>query len=314
MQKVSDDKHLKLYRIDTNLANYETDTLENTLDFSHTNKDLFLGLRASAYETLKENYNDKYEFILPDIVFAKNLFSSSKFGIADFQSNLKVHNFDTNKTKKFFINDIDWKFKNSIFDSGLSGQLLGKIKNVNYETVNVSNYKDDNTSELFGALGYLAELDFIKENDDSKHLLTPKLLLRYAPGHMRNEDNKLRLKHNNIFSLDRLNTTDNFESGLSATIGFDYSLKNIKNEFNFSGGQIINEKENPNMPSESSLDEKLSDFVGHADFKINEKFNLNYDFSLDHNYRDLNYNEIGAGLDLNPIPSLTSAIYKKKNI
>ena len=101
VQKVSDDKHLKLYRIDTNLANYETDTLENTLDFSHTNKDLFLGLRASAYETLKENYNDKYEFILPDIVFAKNLFSSSKFGIADFQSNLKVHNFDTNKTKKF---------------------------------------------------------------------------------------------------------------------------------------------------------------------------------------------------------------------
>ena len=59
---------------------------------------------------------------------------------------------------------------------------------------------------------------------------------------MRNEDNKLRLKHNNIFSLDRLNTTDNFESGLSATIGFDYSLKNIKNEFNFSGGQIINER------------------------------------------------------------------------
>ena len=48
------------------------------LIFSHTNKDLFLGL-GSAYETLKENYNDKYEFILPDIVFAKNLFSSSKF-------------------------------------------------------------------------------------------------------------------------------------------------------------------------------------------------------------------------------------------
>ena len=131
---------------------------------------------------------------------------------------------------------------------------------------------------------------------------------------MRNEDNKLRLKHNNIFSLDRLNTTDNFESGLSATIGFDYSLKNIKNEFNFSGGQIINEKENPNMPSESSLDEKLSDFVGHADFKINEKFNLNYDFSLDHNYRDLNYNEIGAGLDLNPIKFNFSYLQEKKHI
>ena len=66
------------------------------------------------------------------------------------------------------------------------------------------------------------------------------------------------------------------------------------------------------MPSGSSLDEKLSDFVGHADFKINEKFNLNYDFSLDHNYRDLNYNEIGAGLDLNPIKFKFSYLQEKK--
>ena len=65
------------------------------------------------------------------------------------------------------------------------------------------------------------------------------------------------------------------------------------------------------MPSESSLDEKLSDFVGNADFKINEKFNLNYDFSLDHNYRDLNYNEIGAGLDLNPIKFNFSYLQEK---
>ena len=68
------------------------------------------------------------------------------------------------------------------------------------------------------------------------------------------------------------------------------------------------------MPSDSSLDEKLSDFVGHADFKINEKFNLNYDFSLDHNYRDLNYNEIGAGLDLR-LPNLFNFSYlQEKNI
>ena len=74
VQKVSDDKHLKLYRIDTNLVEYETDTLENTLDFSHSNEDLFFGFRASAYETLKETYNDKYEYILPDVVFSKKHF------------------------------------------------------------------------------------------------------------------------------------------------------------------------------------------------------------------------------------------------
>ncbi len=314
VQKVSDNKHLKLYRIDTNLVKYETDTLENTLDFSHSNEDLFLGFRASAYETLKDTYNDKYEYILPDVVFSKNIFSSDKLGIADFQSNLKIHNYDTNKLAKFFINDINWKAKNFNFESGLTGQFLGKIKNVNYESINISNYKDNTTSELFGALGYLTELDLIKENDLSKHTLTPKILLRYAPGHMRNETNKLRLKHTNVFSLDRLNTANNFENGLSSSIGFDYSFKNNKNEFNFSGGQIINEKENPNMPSSSSLDEKLSDFVGHSEFKMNEKFTLNYDFSLDHNYRNINYNEIGTNIDLNPVKFDFSYLQEKKHI
>ena len=314
IQKVSDDKHLKLYRIDTNLVKYETDTLENTLDFSHSNEDLFLGFRASAYETLKDTYNDKYEYILPDVVFSKNIFSSDKLGIADFQSNLKIHNYDTNKLAKFFINDINWKAKNFNFESGLTGQFLGKIKNVNYESNNITNYKDNTTSELFGALGYLTELDLIKENELSKHTLTPKILLRYAPGHMRNETNELRLKHTNVFSLDRLNTANNFENGLSSSIGFDYSFKNNKNEFNFSGGQIINEKENPNMPSSSSLDEKLSDFVGHSAFKINEKFTLNYDFSLDHNYRNVNYNEIGTNINLNPVKFDFSYLQEKKHI
>ena len=44
------------------------------------------------------------------------------------QSNLKIHNYDTNKYSKFVVNDIDWKFKNFNFSSGLSGRILGKIK------------------------------------------------------------------------------------------------------------------------------------------------------------------------------------------
>ena len=46
------------------------------------------------------------------------------------------------------------------------------------------------------------------------------------------------------------------------------------------------------MPSKTSLDEKLSDLVGAANLKINENINLNYNFSVDQNYSDLNYNEV----------------------
>ena len=35
---------------------------------------IFLDYLASSHETLKESYNDKYEFIFPDITLDKNLF------------------------------------------------------------------------------------------------------------------------------------------------------------------------------------------------------------------------------------------------
>ena len=69
-------------------------------------------------------------------------------------------------------------------------------------------------------------------------------------------------------------------------------------EFDFSLAQIINDQENKKMAQETSLDEKLSDIVGSATYKINENVNLNYNFALDQNYNDFNYNELGSTLDL----------------
>ena len=136
-----------------------------------------------------------------------------------------------------------------------------------------------------------------------KHLLTPKFLVRYSPGHMRKQeiDNGTRLTHHNLFSLDRLNSYNNFENGLSTTIGFDYEIKNDDTKFDLVVGQVINEKENKDMPSSSSLDEKLSDVIGSTNLEINEKLKFNYNFALDQNYNRLNYNEIGTTIDLNPI-------------
>ena len=195
VQKVSNKKYLKLYKIKNDLVDYQNDRLENSLNFSHENEDLFFGLKASAYEDLTVNdTSDEYEYILPDIIIDKNLFSSNKYGYADLQSNLVFHNYETNKFTKFFINDIDWKYKQTNYRSGLKGRLLGKLKNVNYEAKNTSVYKTDTTSEVFGAIGYLSEINLFKKvNENSKSFLTPKMLLRYAPGHMRQKEvNKIK--------------------------------------------------------------------------------------------------------------------------
>jgi LPS-assembly protein len=314
LQEVSNDKYLKLYKIKTNLVDYNTDTIENSLNFTHENENLFLGIKASSYETLKDTYNDKYEYILPDILLDKNLFASDKYGTADLTSSLKVHNYDTNKFTKFLVNDFDWKHRSFNYPSGLNGRFLGKLKNVNYEAKNTKEYKDEPSQEIYGALGYLTKLDLFKKTNYNEHSFTPKMLFRYAPGNMRKEQDNSRLNNLNIFKLDRLNSYNNFESGLSSTLGFDYEIKNDTKIFTFSGGQVINEKENKDMPSSSSLDEKLSDFVGNTNLKVNDKLEFNYNFALDQNYNELNYNEISTNFDLNPVKFDFSYLQEKKHI
>ena len=78
-------------------------------------------------------------------------------------------------------------------------------------------------------------------------------------------------------------------------------------------GQVINDKENKNMSSVSSLNDKLSDLVGSSNLQLNENLSLKYNFSLDQNYNDLNYNEIETVMNFNNL-NLTLIIYKKKNI
>tara|TARA_B100000963_G_scaffold360123_1_gene389832 strand:+ start:4830 stop:7142 length:2313 start_codon:yes stop_codon:yes gene_type:complete len=316
LQRVSNKKYLKLYKINNDLINYENDTLENSLSFAHEDEDLFFGIRASAYEDLTENNkNDEYEYILPDIILDKSLFSNNKYGFADLQSNLVFHNYETNKFTKFFINDIDWKYNQFNYPSGIKGRLIGKLKNVNYEAKNTSIYKPDTTHELFGALGFLAEINLFKKmRDNASHLLTPKMLLRYAPGHMRKETENTRLNHSNVFTLDRLNTNKNFENGLSATLGFDYEIDSSTKKLDFSIAQIINEKENENMPSSSSLNQRFSDVIGHSELEINDNISLKYDFALDQNYKNLNYNELSTNFDFNSIKFDFGYLQEKEHI
>ena len=76
---MSNDKYLKLYKIQSNLIDYNNDYLENSFNFSHTSDDFFLSIDAYAYETLKDSYNDKYEYILPEVVFDKNIYQDKLF-------------------------------------------------------------------------------------------------------------------------------------------------------------------------------------------------------------------------------------------
>ena len=48
------------------------------------------------------------------------------------------------------------------------------------------------------------------------------------------------------------------------------------------------------MHSKTSLDEKLSDLVGATTYELSENIDLKYNFSIDQNYSDFNYNEVSS--------------------
>ncbi len=313
-QNVSNDKYLKLYKLDSILVDQDTSTLENSIKFSHEENDMFIGLNASIFEDLKENYNDKYEYVLPEIIFDKNLFSSNKFGSLDLQSNFKAQNYDTNKSSNFLINNFNWNFKDIKFSNGVKGRFLTNFKNINYESKNIDNLKQDTTSELYGAFGYFSEIDLQKEEGGKNYSLKPKFLLRFSPGSMRKEVEGSKLDPVAAFNMDRIDSNNNFETGLSSSLGFDYNIKNGEKEFDFSVAQIINQKKNEEMPSKTSLNRKTSDLVGYSTLKLNNNINFNYNFSLDENYEDLIYNDLETTVNFNPFKLSFNYLLEDKHI
>ena len=314
LQKTSNDKYLKLYKIKSNLVDYEKDNLESSFNFTHESEQLFLGLDASVYESLKADYNDKYEYVFPELTIDKNLFSNN-LGNLDLQTNFKVHNYDTNKLTSFFVNDLDWNSRELVFETGFKSRVLTNLRNINYEAKNVDTYKNDTTSEIYGAIGFLSQLNLEKISPFTKQKLKPKILFRYSPNkNMRKEENGSILDPVNAFNLNRLNNTYNYETGLSTSVGLDYEITNSQQKFDFSIAQIINEKENKKMNSKTSLDEKLSDLVFTSNYKLNENINFSYNGAIDQNYNDINYSDLGSTIRINAMKIDFNYLEENKHI
>ncbi len=322
VEKVSNDTYLKIHNIDTSLADKNEIVLENKLDFIYQDKDFFLGLAPSFFEDTTKHSNKRYEYLLP-LTIEKNIMANAKYGFLDLGSNLKLRNYETNKQSNILVNDFNWKSNNFLNSLGLESYFEGLIKAVNYDTKKTTEYKNEKlNSEAHAALGYFAKLGLYKEDIMNKNFysLTPKILLRHSPGHMRNIEGG-RLNYGNLFNLNKVNQFDIIEPGLSTSIGFEYSKSKLNDAniigdevFSFSAGQVISAKENMDIPSSTSLDQHFSDIVGETKFTINNKLNLNYNFSIDQGYKNFNYNEVGADLTFDKAKFNLDYLQEKKHI
>jgi LPS-assembly protein len=321
-EKVSNDTYLKIYDVNGALANKNKAVLENKLDFVYQNRDFYFGLTPSVYEDTDKNGHLRYEYLLP-LALEKNIMSSDRYGFLDLGSNIKIRNSETNKQTNFLVNNFKWQSNKWLNSFGLENYFEGLLKTVNYEAKNTSEYKNDTTNtEVNTSLGYFTKLRLFKEDLINKNFytLTPKFLLRYAPGHMRKTKGG-RLNYGNLFNLNKIEEIDVVEPGLSTSVGFEYKKNKLndsdgigKEILAISAGQVFSAEENMDIPSSTSLDQRFSDVVGEAKYSINNKLNLNYNFSIDQGYKNFNYNELGTDLKLDKAKFNLSYLQEKEHI
>ena len=79
-------------------------------------------------------------------------------------------------------------------------------------------------------------------------------------------------------------------------------------------GQVFNFKENKDIPSKSSLDQKTSDVVGEIKYNFSEIGSIDYKFSVDHNLNDFNYNEISTELNFGKVQFNLDYLEEKNHI
>ncbi len=305
-QRTSNNTYFRIHDINTSLVSSENTNLENEVEYHFSKNDMYFDISTSVYENLRvKNNSDKYEYILPNVVFGKT-FITEKLGAFDFKSNALYTNYDTNKHKTFLTNDIIWNPLTYITKNGFYNTIEGMIRNTNYETEKTDEYKDGKTvNEINGVMAYKTSLPMKKDGINYFNLFSPNFMIRYAPGHMRDLSSKEEsLNYTNLYSL---NKTSEIEDGLSLILGFDYKInqkitKNKNKErFSLSLGQVFNHEKNTDIPTKSSLDQKMSDVVGKINYNFSEIGSIDYKFSLDHNFNDLNYNEVSTKLNFGKI-------------
>ena len=305
VQRTSNDTFFRVHDVNTTLVDSNNTDLQNQINYNFSKNNTYLDISASIYENLRENSNKRYEYVLPNILFGKSFFSE-KFGTINFESNALYKNYDVNKHISSLTNDIIWSPDSFITPKGLVNTLEGTFKNTNYEAKNTTDYKTEGTiNEFSGVVSFKSSLPMQKKGVNFTKIFSPNFMVRYAPGHMRNlSGNDVMLNYSNLYSN---NKTAEIESGLSAILGFDYKINekikdgNTREKLKISLGQVFSPEKNKDLPSKSSLDQKMSDVVGEINYNFSKIGNIEYKFSLDHNLNDLNYNEVSTSLNFGKV-------------
>ena len=306
IQKISQKNYLKVHQINTNNIKQDISALQNDIVLRSYEDSKQLTLEGYVYENLnEENHSKKYQYTLPTITFNNFL---RKFNQAiSFNNSVSAKNLGENINQTHQINQMnttsELKKINTI--QGLGTVFKTSFNNFNTYNQNVEGAKENMNNDIYVTLAIENSYPLIKYNDKTEQSISPILFSKYTTGSMEDASSQSKtLNYQDIFSMDRTNNLTTIETGASVGYGIEYNINkkdlnnNVYLDAGFSIGQIVKEKKLKEMPENSSLQEKKSDYVGNSSFKIktekfnNSAFNIDYNYIVNNNFNALIKNEI----------------------
>jgi len=303
LQQTSHDTYLKTYKMKSPIINNKS-LLTSSLGINAYRKDLSFNADFQIFENLAmEKKSDRYEFIYPSYDLFKRINNNTNLdGSFALNSSGYAKNYNTNIFEKVIINDFTFNSNSKFLNNGLKNNYNFLIKNTNSDANNSDKYNNKMNHSISSIFEFNSSYPLIKKDKYYKNIIKPKISLKLSPNsnkNMRNNDRRIDI--NNIFSLNRIGSNEAVEGGASLTFGTEFSKTN-KSDKKIFGAQIANifrPKKNENLPRNSTIGNKTSDIVGSLNYSPNDIFKIDYDFSLDNNLTQNNYQLLGAEFKVN---------------
>ena len=314
IQRISQKNYLNVNQINTEHVKQDMTSLNNNIIFNSYGGSQRIKIESNIYENLNiEEKNLKYQYTFPSIEYG-NYFN--KFDqLVNISSSFAAKNLGTNSNQAYFTNQINSESEIKLLDflPGVANVFKTSTKNINVQNQNISDSKENFNSDTYLTLGVENSLPLMKINKNTEETLTPKIFTKFTTGSMTNANSLDKmLTYQDIYSMNRMSSITNPETGGDIGYGIDYNIRKKNNlsevymDGTFSIGQVIKKKKLKEMPENSSLANTSSDFVGNVSFfydgKIEEKIsqtaylkkglNINYGYTVSNDLNKILKNDI----------------------
>ena len=306
-EKTSNDNYLKLFNLESPLLDGGQDVLESKIELNLEHQNYDLEASVEMYETLDGANSDRYEYVLPTYNFTKNFNLERLAGGFNFSTNGNNTLNSTNVTTSIVSNNLNYSSENTYFSNGLKSNYGVFLKNINTVGKNNSQYKSSPQSEVASAYIFNTSMPLTKNSKNTINTLEPKLSFRFSPHDMKNNKSlERRVDMNNIYNINRLGMDNSYEGGESITVGFDFIKEKITTKDNIKEtsdylelklATIFRKDIEKKIPINSTLDKKKSNIFGQLHYKPINNILLNYDFAINNDLNEFNYNSINTKIN-----------------